>query len=302
MLTISVILTTYNSEKTLQRTLNSILHQEEINSVFLIELIVVDDCSTDSTIQILKENGVAYLSTHTNSGGPNAGRNIGLSRATGDFICIADHDDEWKLNRIKSLLTIADKTPIITSGYTLVDTLRGKSVSKVRNTDKTFTLYATNETFLKKLAKSQNCQQTYIGSLMYSAAFKHIQFEEEYGMGDYDFGLELLENNCSVEYTASLYTRYVVGNNLSLAESYRIKDYDKHLKTLEKYEARYPQHVKIARLRINGSLARYYYFMGKMSLARTYFLKSGLNFKNSMYYLTTFVGSKFVKKKFDFFR
>ncbi len=301
MIKISVILTAYNSEKHIQRTLDSIFNQEGVNTLFSIEFIVVDDCSTDNTVKILKENNIDYKSTSKNSGGPNAGRNIGLNLATGDFICIADHDDEWALHRIKSLLTVSDIAPIITSGFTLVDTVSGKRIEKVRKTNQSFTFFNNNETFLKKLAKSQNCQQTYIGSLMYSAKFKHIKFEEEYGMGDYDFGLELLENNCSVEYSDSLYTRYVSGDNLSFAESYRINDYNKHLKTIEKYKQKYPKEVKTAQYKINGSLARYYYFVGKMNLARTYFLKSGFSFKTILYFITTFVGSKYVKNKFNVF-
>jgi len=301
MVKISVILTTYNSEKFIQRTIDSIVNQEGSGSLFAIELIVVDDCSSDQTARLIKEKNIDLISTPKNSGGPNAGRNIGLGKVTGDFICIADHDDVLKPNKIKSLLSVSEIAPIITSGYTLIDTTNNKSIEKVRKTDKQYTFFKSNETFLKKLAKSQNCQQTYIGSLMYASAFKHIKFEEEYGAGDYDFGLELLEHNCSVEYTGSLYTRYVSGDNLSLAESYRINDYNKHLKTIEKYRAKYPKEVKTARYRINGNLARYYYLMGKMKLARKYFLKSGLSLKTILYFITTFVGSKYVKKKFNVF-
>lgn len=301
MVKISIILTTYNSEKFIKRTLDSILNQEGINDLFTIELIIVDDCSTDRTVEILHNYNVEIISTPKNSGGPNAGRNIGLNLVTGDFICIADHDDEWGKHKIKSLLSVSDKAPIITSGYTLVDTVTNKSVEKVRKTDQLYTFFEKNETFLKKLAKSQNCQQTYIGSLMYSSDLKHIKFEEEYGMSDYDFGLGLLENNCSVEYTASLYIRYVLANNLSLAESYRINDYNKHLKIIEKYRTKYPKEAKTFVYKTNGNLARYYYLMGKMTLARKYFRKSGLSLKTILYFITTFVGSTYVKKKFNVF-
>ena len=91
---VSVIVTTYNSEESIERTLNSILKQEGIGEVFDIELIVVDDHSTDNTPAILKEFDATILTTAHNTGGPNVGRNMGLKRATGDFICIIDHDDE----------------------------------------------------------------------------------------------------------------------------------------------------------------------------------------------------------------
>ena len=68
------------------------------------ELIVADDCSTDNTIKILKSEKIPFLSTKINSGGPNKGRNIALKKCTGDYICIADHDDIWFPDKIEKLL------------------------------------------------------------------------------------------------------------------------------------------------------------------------------------------------------
>ena len=76
MVKISVILTTYNSEKQLQKVLNSILNQEESNKKFKLELLIVDDCSTDNTTKILLENNLRFFSTKKNTGGPNYVRNV----------------------------------------------------------------------------------------------------------------------------------------------------------------------------------------------------------------------------------
>ena len=90
---VSVILTTYNSEYQIQEVIDSIYNQQGKGKLFEIELIVVDDCSTDSTQKILSKNDIDFSTTSKNSGGPNRGRNIGLKQCTGDFICIMDHDD-----------------------------------------------------------------------------------------------------------------------------------------------------------------------------------------------------------------
>ena len=68
---VSVILTTYNSEGSLQATLDSVSNQTGQGTDFDIELIVVDDCSTDSTTSILHQNAIEYRSTSYNTGGPN---------------------------------------------------------------------------------------------------------------------------------------------------------------------------------------------------------------------------------------
>ncbi|UPT65462.1 MAG: glycosyltransferase [Sphingobacteriales bacterium JAD_PAG50586_3] len=193
---VSAIITTYNSEKSLLRVINSITNQQGINTDFTVELIIVDDCSTDTTRAILEENNIPYLSTPKNSGGPNAGRNIGLKAATGDYICIVDHDDEWHSNKVLSLLPHFDKASIVTSGYTVVDNSTGKTIDRVNPcpTGNNSLFYNTNTTFKARLTKQLQGQLTYLGSIMYKSNLKHILFEEEYGVVDFDWLLKLFHN------------------------------------------------------------------------------------------------------------
>src|SRR5699024_10710311 len=90
---ISVILPAYNSEKGIHKAIQSILSQTWKN----IELIIVDDCSTDHTLAVAKsyetnDNRVRVLRTPENSG-PYVARNIALQAATGEFVTINDADD-----------------------------------------------------------------------------------------------------------------------------------------------------------------------------------------------------------------
>ena len=59
---VSVILTTFNCENQLQDVLDSIKNQEGINKLFKLELLVVDDCSTDATRNVLRENKIKFYS------------------------------------------------------------------------------------------------------------------------------------------------------------------------------------------------------------------------------------------------
>ncbi|MFC2084880.1 glycosyltransferase family 2 protein [Bacteroidota bacterium] len=296
---ISVILTTHNSEKTIQRALDSISNQNGLNEIFTIELVVIDDCSSDNTVSILKKNDIKFISTERNSGGPNKGRNIGLRKATGDFICIVDHDDEWDLDKIKLQLAVEDKAPIITSGFTTINKLTNRRTSFVNpsNDSSGYNYYGINETFLKKLSKSIHGQYTYSGSIMLHKRLKEILFEENFGMIDFDRRLKLFEGNASIEVCKSLYNRYVEASNLSLDENYRRIDFYFSLMVLEQYEDKYPKEVALAYKRVFGTRARYFYFMGNMPKARKYLRKAPFNLKTILYYLTTFWGHNFVKKK-----
>ncbi len=298
---VSVILTTYNSENTIQRVLDFIKNQKGLGVEFDLEIIVIDDCSKDKTVEILKKNDVILLSTTTNSGGPNKGRNIGLEYATGDYICIADHDDEWKEDKIISLIPYLKKAPIVTSGYTVIDEKENKKFDRIKSGGETHMVFSKNITFIDKLTKSWSGQNTYLGSIIYRSELKNILFEEHFGMVDFDWILRLFYQQQSIEVCKSLYNRYVDGTNLSLDEGYRLKDYEYSLMTLEGYAEEFPKEAKIGVKKTHGSLARYYYLTDKMKKARYYFLKSGLSLKIFMYYLTTFVGSSYVKKKFNVF-
>jgi hypothetical protein len=136
---------------------------------------------------------------------------------------------------------------------------------------------------------------------MFCSSLKHILFEESYGMIDFDWVLKLFNNQKSVEVCDALYLRKVDGSNLSLNQQYRINDYQYSLQSVAKYKSEYNKEVKLAERRINGSMGRYYYLIGNMRLARVYFLKSRIELKTILYLITTFVGSKIVKRYFKIF-
>jgi len=223
-----------------------------------------------------------------------------LQAATGDYICITDHDDEWKEHRIMTLLIYLEKAPIVTSGFTVINTKYNTSQDRLNKGDE-FIFHESNKLFFKRLTRTLKGSNFYLGSVIFHKKLKNILFEEHFGMLDFDWGLRLLHNNSSVEVLESLFNRYVDGTNLSFNESYRRINYYYSLMYIENYKILYPKEVEIAYKRINGNRARYHYVMNDMGNARFYFLKSGFNWKVILYYFTTFGGSEFVKKKFNVF-
>ncbi|MEO0036868.1 MAG: hypothetical protein RIQ59_79 [Bacteroidota bacterium] len=298
---ISVILTTYNGSKTIERTLNSIFSQDGLKSDFELEVLVIDDQSTDNTTSIIEKFPVKLLVNDKNSGGPNKGRNLGLSIVTGDYICIVDQDDEWLPNRISTVLPYLNQTMIISSGFIVKDTLTDTVKEIVNDASTDFILFDKNKTFMQRLEKSSKGQNTYLGSLIYHSSLKHILFEEDFGMVDFDWLLKLFHNQSSVEICKPLYIRYLDGKNLSMNEKYRQNDYTFSIKTIETYKNTYPKQSKSALKKVNGTLARYYYVTGNMKEARFYFKKSTINLKTILYVITSFFGSKYIIKKFPVF-
>lgn len=90
---ISVVLPTYNRAATLARSIAGILRQDW----HTLELLVVDDASTDNTADVVKQFDDArlrYLRLERN-GGASAARNHGVKAAAGEWVAFQDSDDEW---------------------------------------------------------------------------------------------------------------------------------------------------------------------------------------------------------------
>lgn len=92
---VSVVIPSYNREATIERAVKSVLDQTYKD----IEVIVVDDCSTDNTGKIVEnmikaDNRVRYYKLEKNSGACVA-RNKGIDLAQGEYIAFQDSDDEW---------------------------------------------------------------------------------------------------------------------------------------------------------------------------------------------------------------
>ena len=84
---VSVIVPTYNGEKFIAQTLDSIIHQDYEN----LEIIVVDDVSTDNTVNVVKDilekSGRKFqLIQRTVNGRQSASRNTGLDAANGEYV------------------------------------------------------------------------------------------------------------------------------------------------------------------------------------------------------------------------
>lgn len=92
---VSVIIPTFNSENYIENTINSVFNQTI--GFENIELIIVDDCSKDSTRDILKKYdkypNIKCIFQEKNSGSPSNGRNVGIDNANAKYVMFLDNDD-----------------------------------------------------------------------------------------------------------------------------------------------------------------------------------------------------------------
>lgn len=133
----SIIISAYNIEKYIKRAIDSVLEQTFTNY----ELIVVNDCSKDSTLEKIKEyddSRIVIINNERNRG-LGAVRNIGIEKATGEYIVHLDGDDtlfeKTTLERIDNLIG-EDKPDIIYLGFKDVGGYNKTHLSTAENSTK----------------------------------------------------------------------------------------------------------------------------------------------------------------------
>lgn len=120
---VSIIMPCYNGGRYLNSSIGSVISQSYENW----ELIIVDDCSTDNSVEIIKQfqekdQRIKLFSTSFPSGGPAVPRNIGLSRASGEYIAFLDADDIWLPEKLShQMLLFHDNVSIVYANYEKID-------------------------------------------------------------------------------------------------------------------------------------------------------------------------------------
>lgn len=105
---ISIIIPFYNAKGTLQDSVNSVLNQDYPN----FEILLINDGSTDdstSIVEKLKDERVLLF--NQSNAGVAAARNLGIEKASGDFICFLDSDDLMTIDALSSRIAVFAEKP-----------------------------------------------------------------------------------------------------------------------------------------------------------------------------------------------
>jgi glycosyltransferase involved in cell wall biosynthesis len=105
---ISVIIPTYNREKYIKSTVDSVLAQTYKNY----EIIVVDDGSKDSTKQILNQYGDKIRYIYQVNAGVHTARNVGIKASKGDWIAFLDDDNIWLADKLQKQVDCINRTSV----------------------------------------------------------------------------------------------------------------------------------------------------------------------------------------------
>lgn len=219
---ISVIVPVYNAEKYLHRCIDSILSQ----TLDEIELILINDCSTDNSINIINSyksyDNVKIIDLEENIG-PGGARNNGLSCAQGYFICFVDSDDYIDKTMLETLYKIATR-----GKHDIVDCkFYHEGLDKEMKTTSNNALGKLDLTKKRELILHSGFVW---GKIIRTSIIKsnNILFREKVSYEDIDFIREVIVN-CKKVYSTDKLLYFHTANPTSLTntDNISIKIYDK---------------------------------------------------------------------------
>jgi len=222
---ISIIMPVYNSEKYIEKSIQSVIDQ----SYEKWELIIINDGSTDNSMEICRKYAafdVRIKLLSTENGGVSKARNIGLKEVSGEYILFLDSDDTISKDCLKSSIEHIQKVnaDICLFGFTIIYTENQKKVICPKET-KNITQFAFWE------EESGHCfEQSLlhcVGNKLYSFALvKEITFKEEWNYHeDIMFCLEAFNEAQNIVILAESHYFYNCIEN-SLAHQVRLGRYN----------------------------------------------------------------------------
>lgn len=165
---VSVVIPSYNREKTIKRAIISVLNQSYSN----LEVIVVDDCSMDNTrlvVEEIEDPRVRYYVLPQNSGAC-AARNYGVEKANGKIIAFQDSDDLWHNDKLEKQLSfmIDNEFEFVTCGFNKISENKTIQMGLKEGT------YTQLEVYSNLLARNWISTQTIV---CYKYCFQKIHFD-----------------------------------------------------------------------------------------------------------------------------
>lgn len=270
---ISIITPTYNSGKFINRTITSVLNQTHKDWEFLI----VDDCSTDNTIEIVnkfikQDSRIKLLKNTINSGGPALPKNIGIENASGEYVAFLDHDDEWLPEKLEKQLKVFEESKSdilgLVSCFVNIRDNNGKLLYRH-----------------KKNYKGNVIRQLANGNFIVtsSCVMTKLSILKEIGLFDSSFktsdDLDMWLRISNLGYTFDFIPEYLVnyishGSNTHMGNEKRNDEkefdlmYNKHKESFKKYSLK--------------SIGHYYFYKKEYPLARKYFIQSIFSNKSNL--------------------
>lgn len=217
---VSVVIPVYNRENTILRAIDSVLRQTYTN----IEIIVVDDCSIDSTVNLISscnDERIRVICLSRNQGA-NYARNRGIENARGEFIAFQDSDDEWLENKLDKQIKymLDERLEAVFCPYILCD---GAQCYIVPNDYQNSDIYITG---LQEKLKRGNVVGTPTLIVKRDVFHRIGMFDEEMArLQDYEFVIRLIKKYRLGYIDEPLVKAYRLGKSISTNEDAFIEAY-----------------------------------------------------------------------------
>ena len=205
---VSVIIPVYNREKTIKKAIESVLNQTYDN----IEVIAVDDCSSDRSVEVIQninDKRVRVITCQNNAGACRA-RNIGIENAKGDFIAFQDSDDLWHSDKLEKNIRYIKERKVDGVFSALRRTENGRE-----EIHPSYNLNEASDQFGRLL--SFNCVSTQT-IVVKREVCEVCRFDTMFPrFQDWDFSLQILKNGFSMYYIEEpLVECYVMGDSITV--------------------------------------------------------------------------------------
>lgn len=207
---ISIMMPTYNNGKYIAQAIESIYAQNYSN----IEIIVVDDGSTDNTKEILKQyKDIKYF--YMEHKGISAARNTALENSKGEYIAFLDSDDYWLPNKLSVQMQYFREHPDSQIVFTRYENIFEKEELKQ------------NKRAMHEKAIEDSFQQYLPSTVLKKELFdKYGNFDEKFsGIEDAEFIYRISMKGINVKHYINevFYIRRIHGNNITLQQNRTVK-------------------------------------------------------------------------------
>lgn len=229
---VSVVIPAFNCEKTIERCIESVLNQ----TYSKLEIIVINDGSTDNTLDKMEKFDNKIIVINKNNSGPSETRNIGIERATGKYMFFLDSDDYLHPKAIEILLKeFSEGIDIVRGNYYFI---RNKKIFK-NNKFPSFEKINSKE-MLNKYMMQNSIWNTVWGQLIKMEYCKKVRFDKNIRIGeDLLFNYQLY-NNVKMIKCVNFHLYYYVDNCNSITRALNSNSIKKNMNDIIKnYEFLY---------------------------------------------------------------
>lgn len=216
MCKVSIIVPIYNSEKYLETCLNSILNQTYKD----IEIILVDDGSTDNSINIYekyKKNKNIKIYKKANGGAASA-KNLGIKKATGEYVCFIDSDDVIEIDYVEylhNLITIGCYNMAIACYQ--VERKRNKHKHKAKQHKEQI---LSSKECLKKILNSDGITVSLCAKMYKTSFMRENLLVENYPYEDDEIMYKLIIKSKMIPYGSKIIYNYCIRNDSIMTKSF----------------------------------------------------------------------------------